>query len=133
MQCWISQLRGITTASEKDYDFSVTMMNFTAKPEHQWQFILAAIPYASDEELGAIAAGPMEHLLGWHGPNYIDKVEQQAQSDPKFARMLKGVWKYLMKDDVWKRVQALQAHSVRRKTSRKRALKNRRTKSGDLD
>jgi len=26
------------------------VMNFTARPEHQWQFILAAIAHASDDE-----------------------------------------------------------------------------------
>jgi|GEM_PF-3709471 len=30
---------------------SVMMMKVTAKPEHRWQFILAAIVYTSDEDL----------------------------------------------------------------------------------
>jgi hypothetical protein len=88
---------------------SVVMMNFTARPEHQWQFILAAIAHASDDELGHIAAGPMEHLLGKHGDKYIEKVEQRAEADPRFARMLAGVWKYMMSDDLWTRVEALKA------------------------
>ena len=85
------------------------MMNFTATPDQQWRFILAAIAHASDEELGHIAAGPVEHLLGKHGDRYIGEIERRAESDPKFARMLSGVWKYMMSDEVWARVEALKA------------------------
>ena len=84
-------------------------MNFTARPEHQWQFILAAVAHASDDELGHIAAGPVEHLLGKYGERHIENVEQRAEADPKFARMLAGVWKYMMTDQVWARVEALKA------------------------
>jgi hypothetical protein len=106
---WIAELRGVSSESQRDAGQSVVMMNFTAKPEHQWQFILAAVAHASDDELGHIAAGPIEHLLGKHGERYIEKVEQRAEADPKFARMLAGVWKHLMTDEVWTRVQALKA------------------------
>jgi hypothetical protein len=51
----------------------------------------------------------MEHLLGKHGEQYIDEVERRAAADPKFARMLSGVWKYVMSDEVWARVEALKA------------------------
>src|SRR5436190_21750023 len=93
-QAWIAELRGSSADSEADVRQSVVMMNFTATPEQQWQFILAAVAHASNEELGHIAAGPIEHLLGKHGERYIDEVERRAVSDPKFARMLSGVWKY---------------------------------------
>jgi hypothetical protein len=106
-QSWIAALRGTPSDSEDDVGQLVVMMNFTASPEHQWQFILAAIAHASDDELGHIAAGPIEHLLGKHGEKYIEKVEQRAEADPKFARMLSSVWKYMMTDEVWARVEAL--------------------------
>ena len=70
-----------------------TMMEFTSRPEEQWAFIRAAMARAeTDDELGAIAAGPVEHLLGWHGAEAIDQVEQWAANDAKVARMLTGVW-----------------------------------------
>ena len=106
---WIADLRGAPTGAERNAGQSVVMMNFTARPEHQWQFILAAVAHASDEELQHIAAGPLEHLLGKHRATYIEKVEERAAADPKFARMLAGVWKYTMTDDVWARVEALKA------------------------
>lgn len=106
---WIAELSGVRSESQRNVGRSVVMMNFTARPEHQWQFILAAVAHASDDELGHIAAGPIEHLLGKHGERYIENVEQRAEADPKFARMLAGVWKYMMTDQVWARVEALKA------------------------
>jgi hypothetical protein len=105
---WIAELRGVSSES-CDAGQSVVMMNFTARPEHQWQFILAAIKHASDDELGHIAAGPVEHLLGNYGDAFIVEFERRAEMDAKFARMLSGVWKYMMSDEVWARVEALKA------------------------
>jgi hypothetical protein len=107
-QAWIAELRGLA-APDSNVGQSVVMMNFSATPDRQWQFILAAVAHATDEELGPIAAGPVEHLLGKHGDRYIDEVERRAASDPKFAQMLLGVWKHQMSDAVWARVQALKA------------------------
>lgn len=107
---WLAALRGEPELANSDIGQAVVMMNFTAAPEHQWQFIRAAVAEAqSDADLGHIAAGPMEHLLGWHGVSYIDAVEGQAASDPKFARMLATVQRYKMDDEVWARVEALKA------------------------
>lgn len=108
-RAWVAELRGESADLQSDLAQSVVMMSFTAKPEHQWQFILAAVAQASDEELGHVAAGPVEHLLGKHGAQYIDQVERHAEANPKFARMLSGVWKYMMTDDVWARVESLKA------------------------
>ena len=116
---WLADLRGESTDPNPDVAQSVVLMNFTAKPEQQWQFILAAVSQASDEELEHIAAGPVEHLLSSHGTQYIDLVEQQASSDLRFARMLTGVWRHLMSDAVWARLEVLKARYGRdsRRTS----------------
>src|SRR5689334_18962570 len=85
-KAWIEELRGADQSF--NVGAAVSQMNFTATPEQQWTFIMAAMNHAADDELGHIAAGPVEHLLGHHGPAYIDEVERHADSDPKFARML---------------------------------------------
>ncbi|MEK6238834.1 MAG: hypothetical protein N2C14_29315, partial [Planctomycetales bacterium] len=78
--------------------------------EHQWRFIKAAIAHATtDDDLGHIAAGPMEHLLGRHGDDFIDQIEEFAASNSKFAKMMTGVWKHMTSDQVWGRVEAIQA------------------------
>ena len=119
-KAWLAELRMDSSPPESDDESdeddwasvgeAVTFMNFTAGPDQQWQFICSAVAQAdSDDELGHIAAGPVEHLLGWHGEGFIARVEAQAAGDGKFARMLTGVWKHTMTDEVWARVQAVQA------------------------
>jgi hypothetical protein len=81
---WLSEIR-------REASTQITMMNFTARPQLQWQFILLAVSLAeSDEELGHIAAGPIENLLGWHGEQFINLVEDEAEKNQKFARTLTG-------------------------------------------
>jgi hypothetical protein len=107
---WLAELRGEDDSKDDNRDMSVTWMGFTARPEQQWKFIrLATNRAVTDDELGSIAAGPVECLLGHHGPEFIDEVEKVAAQSPQFARMLTGVWKYMMPDDVWARLQAVQA------------------------
>jgi len=88
----------------------ITLMTFLSAPEAQWEVILEAVRQAVDDnDLGHIAAGPIEGLLGRHGAGWVDEVEMEARRDPKFARAMTGVLKYTMTDDVWERVQAIQA------------------------
>ena len=88
-----------TSASEY-----VVPMNFTASPEAQWKFILAAYWRGNENTHGHLAAGPVEHLLGNHGDDYISLVEQLASDDPLFAAMLGGCYQYRMSDEVWRRL-----------------------------
>jgi len=112
---WIDELRKKSSDGEqKDggksvYD-AVIAMNFTAAAKPQWSFILAAMKHATDDELGSIACC-VEHLLWKHGPEYIGAVEQQAATDPKFARMMKNVRQHMASDDVWRRVCEIQGKS----------------------
>jgi tetratricopeptide (TPR) repeat protein len=91
---------------------SIWLMSYFAAPKQQWQFILAAVSQAeSDDELWEIAAGPVGTLLSGHGEEVIERIEQQAAKDSKFARMLTGVWKWgKMKKEIWLRVRILQAN-----------------------
>jgi hypothetical protein len=104
---WLQDIRvNLDGASESGE--SVVSMNFSAPPEVQWRFILIAVSLSeSNDELSHIAAGPIEHLLGWHGESYIDVVENEVASNQKFARAITGVWQYMMTDEIWSRVQRL--------------------------
>jgi hypothetical protein len=81
-------------------------MTFLAPPLEQWSFIEELFDAALDDDvvLARIAAGPIEGLLGRFGETAILWVEQRAVDDPKFRRMLAGVWKHMMSDEVWKRL-----------------------------
>ena len=106
---WLADIRGNLSGGESDSCQSVVSMNFSAPPEIQWRFILIAVSLSeSDDELSQAAAGPIEHLLGWHGEAYISLVENEVATNPKFARALTGVWQYIMSAEVWSRVQRLQ-------------------------
>lgn len=102
---------------EQNHRWSSVVVNLGlwSPPEFLWKFILLAISLAeSDDELGAIAAGAVEYLLGRAGEEYIDLVEREAKINPKFAKTLSGVLQYTMTDEVWARVQALQAKTTDR-------------------
>jgi len=74
-------------------------------PELLWQLILAIHSRdQSDDVQCVLAAGPLEDLLVDHGSAFIEVVEQQAKDDPAFARLLRGVYRRSMSDDVWRRV-----------------------------
>ena len=76
-------------------------------PEHAWDAILAvfAEPKAKPY-LGHLAAGPVEDLLSYHGPLFIDRVEELARKDSQFSHLLDGVWQFTMAENIWARVQA---------------------------
>lgn len=112
---WIAELQGKTNVSvpdlpdlfgdgtPQDAGQFVVQMNFTASPQSQWRFIEAAFETASDEELGDLAAGPIEHLMGSHGESFIDLIEVRARKDRRFATMLGKCYRHGMSDEVWQR------------------------------
>ena len=91
-------------------------LTFTAPPDEQWDVILEVIEAAPEDAdvMGRIAAGPLEGLLGRHGADVIARVEARARTDAKFRRILAGVWKYTMADDIWARVCAARTSPMSR-------------------
>jgi hypothetical protein len=77
-------------------------------PERTWLVILDMVALAQDNrDVVNIAAGPMEDLLGFHGPQFIERVEDRARADRTFERMLSGVWRFTIDEAVWQRLQQL--------------------------
>lgn len=113
---WNAELSGTESKSLPEFpvlfddEFSTTarhfvvQMNFTASPAAQWKFIQAAYWHGNDATFGHLAAGPIEHLLGTHGDAYIGNVEEFANDDPLFAKMLKWCYQYRMSDPIWERL-----------------------------
>jgi len=74
-------------------------------PKLLWRLILAIHARdQSDDVQCKLSAGPLEDLLSYHGPAFIDVVEQQGNDDPAFAKLLDGAHRHLMSEDVWGRV-----------------------------
>lgn len=92
-----------------NWDFVSTAFDIRAgDPKLLWQLILAIHSRdQSDDVQCVLSAGPLEDLLTYHGPEFIEAVEQRANEDPAFARLLSGVYRRLMSDDVWSRVTAI--------------------------
>ena len=106
---WIAELNGRPADDGEDIGQKVVLMNFTASPAQQWVFLQAAMAAVkSEDDLSAIAAGPLEHLLAKHGDEYIGVIESQARLSRHFALAVAGVWRNTMSDDVWLRVQNIQ-------------------------
>ncbi len=114
---WFRELRdpprsGVVSNDVWTASDSVIFLNFAAPPDQQWEFITAAFAIAtSDDDLEHLAAGPVEHLLATHGASFIAMVEDLATADSRFRRLLTGVWRNAMTDDVWARLQAIQARA----------------------
>ncbi len=79
-----------------------------ADPESLWLTILLIHSLNEEQEdtviAGCLAAGPLENLLAYHGPQFIDRVEAEARRNPKFAFLLCGVWQNSISDEIWTRV-----------------------------
>ena len=96
-----------------EVDLIVTGMKFDASAEKQWQFILLTTSLAeTDWQLGQIGAELIEHLLGWpnkwNGKDYVSLVEEEAKTNKNLARSILSVNQYLITDEIWMRVHALQ-------------------------
>ncbi len=61
-------------------------------PERAWQVILELVAQASEEQLGAIGAGPLESLIDDHAEAFVDRIEAAAITDTKFQEALSGIW-----------------------------------------
>jgi hypothetical protein len=57
-----------------------------------WRLILALIECASAEQLGAVAAGPLEDYVNRHGEQMIDTIALESENNPRFRSCLAGVW-----------------------------------------
>jgi hypothetical protein len=81
---------------------------FDGKSEELWQVILKI--HERDQSIAirqVLSAGPIENLLSRFGELYIERIEEKARQDPAFAKVLGGVWKDQMSDEIWSRLQAV--------------------------
>lgn len=110
MECWIAaQSPDPLIKEEHIWAFMELTDDACENPERAWECILFAAkdPRFTDNHIGVMAAGPLEDLLSYHGPAFIDRVEQEAKINRRFAWTLGGVWKFQMSDAIWNRVQVV--------------------------
>ena len=55
------------------------------EPDTTWLLILELIRQPlGDDAFGCLAAGPLKNLIEYHGPVVIERVEDEARSNPAF-------------------------------------------------
>ena len=80
----------------------------TENPQLAWRAILdIAQRSLTEDEEALLAAGPLEDLLSWHGPEFIDRVEREAKINSQFNHLLGGVWRNEMPEEIWQRIQKM--------------------------
>ena len=100
--------RNSTEDNDLFWSFSCLNDLIREHPEEAWQVILKIWLLDSSQcIMQTLSAGPVEDLLAEHGEDMIANIESEAKRDPSFAKMLGGVWKYKMTDEVWSRLNAV--------------------------
>ena len=61
-------------------------------PERAWPVIIELVKQGTDDQLGAVGAGPIESLVENHAAAFIDRIEAQAIGDPRFQEALASIW-----------------------------------------
>lgn len=106
---WIA-LQKVDVGSEEHADLAWAANQIAVltwkEPDTAWEAILGILARDHSERvMENLAGGPLEDLLVKHGPDVIERVEAEAQRNPRFAGILGGVWKNAMDDAVWDRLQ----------------------------
>ncbi len=75
-----------------DDSFDEVVLMARDDPERLWPIIVRMVEEAPDEHhLLTVGAAPLEDLLWFHGPAFVDRIEAIAQEDPRFREALRQV------------------------------------------
>ena len=101
--------RAAATLGANPVDQWITFVCFWADPPTIWRLMVDAVDVAhTDDDLQAIATDLAEHLLGHYGST-LPWFASKAQHNPKFKRMLTGVWRHKTSTRVWAVIRKIQA------------------------
>lgn len=81
------------------------------EPELAWDLILRILAQdQSDHVMQILSAGPLEDLIQYHGPAFIERIEARAKEDANFRNLLGGVWESST-PDVWSRIEKVRGEA----------------------
>ena len=89
---------------------TLTLLAFEQRWDELWEITLRLIdlaPFEEKELLAIIAAGPLENLVRYAAPQVEDRIVERIRVDPKFRRVLTGVWARQERKDFWDRITPL--------------------------
>jgi hypothetical protein len=109
-QRWIKLQRVPQDSPEaKELMRAAVQVNMLAlrQPQECWTVVMKVFNETDDEwVLTNLAAGPLESLVARHADKIIPLLESEASKNERFRDMLSSVWKNLMPEDAWRRLQA---------------------------
>lgn len=74
-------------------------------PEAAWDAVKRlSLRALTRQQMALLAGGPIEKLLSLHGVHFIERLEHEAQLNPRIKDILGGVWRSDISEDVWLRV-----------------------------
>jgi uncharacterized lipoprotein len=110
-ESWIAYWKAAENSVERETLSDVSDIEWELvrkQPKEAWQLVLRVLQLDRSAEIQQVlSAGPLEDLLSHHGDTMIPLVEAEARKNPVFAKLLGGVWKNAMSDEVWERVRAV--------------------------
>jgi hypothetical protein len=101
------------TILEDDHPFWWAIENFMfnsdgPSAEDCWLAILEVLSRNPPKHvLGMLAAGPLEDLIEYCGPDFIERIELESLCNPAFRDLLGGVWESST-PEVWARIEKTQ-------------------------
>lgn len=105
---WIANAQADRDKDAHQWAWNVSMRLCEFYPDLALALIVAVLERGvSNEVRDLLAAGPLEDLLGFHGPAVIDEVERLARESPILRDTLQGVAQFMMSDEIWSRVVAV--------------------------
>jgi hypothetical protein len=109
-EAWIKEQRTWDAKTPWDRHSAIAILGdlVHSDPEKAWRIMQIVWRLDSkDDNLGILAAGPIEDILAARGHQFIDRVETLARQEPIFKKMLGGLWQNAIPDDVWDRLKAV--------------------------
>lgn len=114
-QRWINLQRVPQDSPEaKELMRAAVQVNMLAlrQPQECWDVVMKVFSETDDEwVLTNLGAGPIESLLARHADKIVPLLESEARKSERFRGVLSNVWKNLMSDEVWQRLQATRTSS----------------------
>jgi len=79
----------------------------STEPERAWRLMIQMVRQSQDDlALAGVAAGPLEDLLAWCGPQFVERAENLAASEPRFQQALMMIYTSRLQPDIRRRIES---------------------------
>jgi len=75
-------------------------------PPEAWLLVLELVRKAPERVLGTVAAGELEEFIVAHAESFIDRIEEEARSNPRLKAALSGVYVWTLPPELFDRIES---------------------------